>query len=47
IANSVLIKLNQIGTVTETLETVRLAQANGYNQFVSHRSGVFSTRWPR
>ena len=39
IANSVLIKLNQIGTVTETLETVRLAQANNYNQFVSHRSG--------
>jgi len=39
IANSVLIKLNQIGTVTETLATVRLAQRNNYNQFVSHRSG--------
>lgn len=34
-----LIKLNQIGTVTETLDTVCLAQANGYHQFVSHRSG--------
>lgn len=39
IANSVLIKLNQIGTVTETLETIRLAQAHQYGVFVSHRSG--------
>jgi enolase len=39
IANSVLIKLNQIGTVTETLETVELAKKNGYGCFVSHRSG--------
>lgn len=39
IANSVLIKLNQIGTVTETLETVEMAYGNGYNCFVSHRSG--------
>jgi len=39
VANSVLIKLNQIGTVTETLETIELAYANGYNAFVSHRSG--------
>jgi len=39
IANSVLIKLNQIGTVTETLETIELAYRNGYNAFVSHRSG--------
>ena len=39
IANSVLIKLNQIGTVTETLDTVRLAQRHHYHQFVSHRSG--------
>jgi enolase len=39
IANSVLIKLNQLGTVTETLDTVRLAQANGYNQLVLHHSG--------
>lgn len=39
VANSILIKLNQIGTVTETLETVELAYRNGYNTFVSHRSG--------
>lgn len=39
VANSVLIKLNQIGTVSETLETIRLARENGYYQFVSHRSG--------
>lgn len=38
-ANSVLIKLNQIGTVSETLETMELAMRNGYNTFVSHRSG--------
>ena len=35
IANSVLIKLNQIGTVTETLDTMRLAVRNGYGCFVS------------
>lgn len=39
VANSILIKLNQIGTVTETLETVELAYQNNYNCFVSHRSG--------
>ncbi|OOQ61953.1 phosphopyruvate hydratase [Mucilaginibacter pedocola] len=39
IGNSVLIKLNQIGTITETLEAVKLAQANNYNCFISHRSG--------
>jgi enolase len=39
IANSVLIKPNQIGTVSETLETVELAYRAGYNTFVSHRSG--------
>jgi enolase len=39
IANAVLIKLNQIGTVTETLETIELAKANSYRCFVSHRSG--------
>ncbi|RDC57805.1 phosphopyruvate hydratase [Pedobacter chinensis] len=39
IANSVLIKLNQIGTVSETLMAVELAQSNGYNCFISHRSG--------
>lgn len=39
IGNSVLIKLNQIGTITETLEAVRLAQEHNYNCFISHRSG--------
>lgn len=39
IANSVLIKLNQIGTVSETLDTMNLAARNGYRCFVSHRSG--------
>jgi enolase len=39
IGNSVLIKLNQIGTVTETLETIALAGKNNYRCFVSHRSG--------
>jgi enolase len=39
VANSILIKLNQIRTVTETLETIELAYKNSYNCFVSHRSG--------
>ncbi|MFB3828978.1 MAG: phosphopyruvate hydratase [Bryobacteraceae bacterium] len=39
IGNSILIKLNQIGTVTETLETIELAKQNNYRCFVSHRSG--------
>jgi enolase len=39
IANSILIKVNQIGTLTETIEAVRLAQANGYSAVMSHRSG--------
>ena len=39
VANSILIKLNQIGTVTETLETIELAAKNSYNNFTSHRSG--------
>jgi enolase len=39
IANSILIKPNQIGTVSETMQTVRLAQKNGYNCVMSHRSG--------
>lgn len=38
-ANAILIKLNQIGTVTETLDTIRLAQTHGYNTVISHRSG--------
>ncbi|MDN5870479.1 MAG: hypothetical protein L0H73_07155 [Nitrococcus sp.] len=39
VAKAVLIKLKQIGTLTETLDTVDLAQRNNYNCFVSHRSG--------
>lgn len=39
IGNSVLIKLNQVGTVTETLETIAMAQQNNYRCFISHRSG--------
>lgn len=39
IANSILIKLNQIGTVTETINTVFLAKQNGYTSIISHRSG--------
>lgn len=39
IANSILIKVNQIGTLTETLDTIELAQKNDYKCFVSHRSG--------
>lgn len=39
IANSILIKVNQIGTLTETIDAVRLAQKNGYTAVMSHRSG--------
>jgi enolase len=39
IANSILIKLNQIGTLTETLETIRVAREAGYRTLFSHRSG--------
>jgi enolase len=39
VANSILVKVNQIGTLTETIEAVRLAQANGYSVVMSHRSG--------
>ena len=39
IANSILIKLNQIGTVTETLKTIDLANSNNYTTIISHRSG--------
>lgn len=38
-ANAVLVKLNQIGTLSETLETIALAQRNGYKAIISHRSG--------
>jgi enolase len=39
VANAILVKVNQIGTLTETLEAIRLAQANGYRAVISHRSG--------
>ncbi len=39
VANSVLVKVNQIGSLTETMDTCRLAQTNGYTCMVSHRSG--------
>ncbi len=39
VANSILVKLNQIGTVTETLDTIRLAQTSAYTVVISHRSG--------
>jgi enolase len=39
VANALLVKLNQVGTVSETLMAVRLAQTNGYRAIVSHRSG--------
>jgi enolase len=38
-ANSILVKVNQIGTLTETIQAVRMAQNNGYNSVMSHRSG--------
>lgn len=38
-ANSILVKLNQIGTLTETLEAISMAQRNGYKTVISHRSG--------
>ncbi len=37
--NAILIKVNQIGTITETIETINLAKDNGYNTIISHRSG--------
>ena len=39
VANSILIKVNQIGTLSETLEAIRMAEAAGYTQVISHRSG--------
>ena len=39
VANSILVKVNQIGTLTETIEAVRLAQSSGYSVVMSHRSG--------
>ena len=37
--NAILIKINQIGSITETIETINLAKENGYNTVISHRSG--------
>jgi enolase len=42
VANSILIKLNQIGSLTETVNTIKLAQKNNYKVIVSHRSGETS-----
>jgi len=39
VSNSVLVKLNQIGTLTETLDTIEMAKTNGYTAVISHRSG--------
>jgi enolase len=39
VANAILIKVNQIGTLTETLQAIELARGNGYNSVISHRSG--------
>ncbi len=39
VGNAILIKLNQIGTLTETLDAIKLAQRHGYNAVISHRSG--------
>jgi enolase len=39
VANAILIKLNQIGTLTETMDVIKLAQENGYKTIISHRSG--------
>ncbi len=39
VANSILIKVNQIGTITETLQTIRLGALHGYSSMMSHRSG--------
>jgi len=39
VANSILVKVNQIGTLTETLDSIELAKENGYTSVISHRSG--------
>jgi enolase len=39
VANSILIKVNQIGTLTETLQAIEMAKRNGYTSVISHRSG--------
>ena len=42
VANSILVKVNQIGTLTETFDAIRTAQDNGYSAIISHRSGETS-----
>ena len=42
VGNAILIKFNQIGTLSETIQTIQLAQANGYKVVISHRSGETS-----
>jgi len=39
VGNSILVKVNQIGTISETLEAIELARRNGYTSIISHRSG--------
>ena len=39
VANSILVKVNQIGSLTETFDTIELAKENGYTSVISHRSG--------
>ena len=39
VANAILIKVNQIGTISETMEAIEMAQKNGYKTVISHRSG--------
>lgn len=39
VANSILVKVNQIGTLTETINAIQLATSNGYTNIISHRSG--------
>ena len=39
VGNAILVKVNQIGTLSETLDTIELARANGYAAIISHRSG--------
>ena len=39
VANSILVKVNQIGTLTETLDTIEMAKTHGYTSVISHRSG--------
>lgn len=50
IANSILVKVNQIGTLTETIEAVEMAHRAGYTSIMSHRSGetedIPSQTWP-